>query len=167
MEEQVAIVDAIHTAMLQQEFDVFVQFFTHHERMVQPVHQVLFLGSQLIWMLWIDGRKVVSMQRIFFSIQQNGSFFIINIVEQCAVLHLPFRMFLKQFALFLELNNGNGLVHQRCKAERLLVHLFRSTRETRVEFLAWIIAIGLHGKGCQGNEVDAVAFFQCNEVGIP
>ena len=44
--------------MRQQHLDVLLQLLANPERVMQFLHQLIFLGSQLLWVLRVDGREV-------------------------------------------------------------------------------------------------------------
>ena len=73
---------------------------------------------------------------------------------------------MEDLGLHLELKDGDGLVHHCRKTGVLLVEFLTPTSSPRHELRTGIITVGLHGKGGQGNEVDAIRLFECSEVRI-
>ena len=84
---------------------------------------------------------------------------IVNRFEQTTVLHCPFCAALEDGSFCLELYDGDGLVHQCREAHGLFVEV-GTFQKFGFELFAGIVAVGLHGKGCQWYEVDAVALFE-------
>ena len=166
MEEQVIVEDGIHAAMLQHGSDMLVQFLAYHKRMVQLLHQDFFFLAELVRILRIDGREVACGHFVFLVINLYGSLFVVYMLKETPVVHFPFRMLGDELTFYLELYHGNSLVHQRCETLGLVIHFGCTTRHLWHEFLAWIIVVGIHSKGCQWNEVDAVTLLQRGEVGI-
>ena len=76
-------------------------------------------------------------------------------------------MTLDDLSLHLELYHSNSLVHLGGKALGLLVvDVAASSACLWHKGCTRIVGIMLHGKGGQRDEVDAVALFQCGEIGI-
>ena len=126
---------------------------------------LLFLGKA-IGVFRVYGREVRVVQFIFLSFIDQDALLEIDASQQIAVVHVEFRMAAGHGCLQLELDDADGLVHLRnqaaCTFVVRLVPLFDFGKET----LARIVGIGVHGKGCQGEEIDAVAVFQRDEVGV-
>ena len=57
--------------------------------MVQPVDECLFLLGELVGLLGVDGREVAGAHLVFFSVHDDGSFLVVDGVEQAAVIHFP------------------------------------------------------------------------------
>ena len=66
---------------------------------------------------------------------------------------------------FLELDDGDCLVHLGYQTHGLLIQCIAG-QQLRNEFLTGVVAVGLHGEGSQWYEVDAIALFECRQIGI-
>ena len=75
-------------------------------------------------------------------------------------------MALVDLCLFLELDDGNRLVHKGGEANGLLVDIGSAATQAGLEFHARVVAIRLHGERSQRNEIDAIAVFQRSKIGI-
>ena len=165
MEEQVVVADFEHATMRKQHFGVLAQFFTHPEAMVQFLHEQFLVGSKPAGVAWVDGGEMARSHRIVFAIKSADAFLVINGFEQTAVLHHPLGTALEYLSLGLELQHGDGFVHLGCEAHGLIVEGV-ALQQSGNELLAGVVAIGIHSKGGQWHEVDAIALLQCGEIGI-
>jgi len=57
-------------------------------------------------------------------------------------------------------------VHLRIESDGLLIEVFGFPGQDRTELRTGIIGVGIHGEGSQGYQVDAIALFQCGEIGV-
>ena len=57
--------------------------------MVQSVDECLFLFGELVGLFGVDGREVAGAHLVFFSVHDDGSFLVVDGVEQAAVIHFP------------------------------------------------------------------------------
>lgn len=78
--------------MIEQAVDVSLQAVADEEGVFQPFHQFGFLVRQFVRILRVDGREVVFEQRMRFAIQADGAVFVVDVFQQAAVVHPPFRM---------------------------------------------------------------------------
>ena len=86
--------------------------------------------------------------------------------DDVAVMHVPCGVSVEEACFFLELYDGNGLVHHGCEAFLLVVDCGFSVENDGFEAGAWVVAIVLHGESGERDEVDAVSFFERGEVGV-
>ena len=164
MKKEVGVADGVHAAMRQQRADMFFEFLTDSERVVELVHQVFLFCRETIWTGGIDGGKVTTAHRVILAVYGTDPSFIINMVEEVAVLHLPFRATIEDGSFFFELHDGNGLVHLSSQLACLFVHLI-AWQYLWHEFFAGVVMIGVKSKGGQRNKIDAV-FLNGGKVGI-
>ncbi len=94
-----------------------------------------------------------------------GGVGIVDSFKQTTVLHIPFGTAFDDGGLGLELDDGDGLVHQCREVHGLLVQM-GTFEQDGLELRAGVVAVGLHGKGGQRHEVDAVALLQRGQIGI-
>ena len=122
VEQQVAVADVEHAAVLQEQAYVAVQLLAHTERVVELVHKLLLLRGKSVGALWAHGREVVASQGVLHAVEHDGALLIVDVVEEHSVLHVPFGMLLPQQSFLFKLQDGYGLVHEGYEALRLLVH---------------------------------------------
>ena len=134
--------------------------------MVQLLYQDFFFLAELVRILRVDGREVACGHFVFLAINLYGSLFVVYVLKESSAVHFPFWMLGDELTFYLELYHGNSLVHQRCESLGLVIHSGCTTCHLWQEFFARIITVGIHRKGCQWNEVDAVTLLQGGEVGI-
>ncbi len=166
VEEQVVVVDAVHTAVGQQQLHVFLQFLAHREAVSQFLDEVLLLGRELVGMPGVDGGETAAGECVFLAVEGDGAFVVIDILKQLPVLHAPFGMRLEEIGLELEAQYRDGLVHLRGEAYGLLVDMRVGVRDLGHELGAGVLVVMLHCEGGQRHEVDAIAVFERDEVGI-
>ena len=164
--EQVVVANAIHAAMRKQHADMLVELLAHRETMVKLIHQFDLLGRELVGVLRVDGGEMAARHGIFLTIQANGLLLEIDEIEHLAVLHLPIGMALVELRLQLKLDDADGLVHESREALGLVVETLRTGRDLRLELLAGVVAIDVHGEGGKRQEVDAIALLKRGEVGV-
>ena len=158
MEEEVAIVDGIHTSMTEQGSDMLMQFLAHSKRMMETLNQCLFLVCKFGGICRVDSGEACRRHRIFLAINHTGTFLIVYSVEKVAVLHLPFLTAFEDSSLGLKLYDGDGLVHAGCEETRLFIHT-TVLEQFGHKLFTWIVGISLHGKGGKGHKIDAIALF--------
>ena len=116
MKQQVAVIDLIKTACLQEETHMALQLFAPRERGNQTVHDILLAGRELIGIARIDGREHLVGQFVFDAIAYHGTALVIDLIEQLATLKAKCRVLIDKRALDFELDNGHRLldshVHQ-------------------------------------------------------
>ena len=166
MEEQVAIVDAIHTAVEQEAGHVAVQAVADAERMSQTEHQFVLLGREAVGMLRVNGREGRVAHGIRLSVEGKRARCMVDVLQQAAVAHAPFGVGGVERLLEFELNDSDSLVHLRHEAHLLLVGVFAAVFKSRLEDYARVIGIGFHGKGGQRHHVDAISFLKRLRIGI-
>ena len=130
------------------------------------VHQSLFLFCKLCRVGRVDSREVATLHLVCVAFEGYGACLIVDMREQVALFHLPFRMFMIKLCFHLKLHHGNSLVHLSCQALGLSIHVFGTTTKLRHKLFARVAFVGFHSKGGKRHKVDAVALFQSGEVRI-
>ena len=125
----------------------------------------MLLRRQLIGMLWVDSREVARAHLVFLSINRTDSTFVVDVFQQTAVFHLPLRTTMEYLSFFLKLNDGDGFVHLRCQTLIFVFHRV-AFQQFWHEFLAGVVAIDFHCKGCQRYEIDTVCLLDGRQIGI-
>ena len=125
---------------------MFVEFLTDPEGMMQFSHQGFLFECECAGMLGINRREVTARQRILLPVKQYRTFFVVYHLEKFTILHFPLGMSFKELSFFLELYDGNSLMHLGCQAECFLIHLLCSATETRHELLTGIVLVDFHGE---------------------
>ena len=166
VEEQVAVIYGVHASVSEDIPYVLAQFLADHERMVELLHEDFFLIGQEVRIGRVDGREVVADQLVVFPVEVDGSLFVINQVEKVSALHVPLWVSVEDLRFQLELDDGDGLVHERRQAFGLVVYALGSAAQAGLEFLARVVAIGFHRECGQWDKVDSVAVFKRCEVGV-
>ena len=123
MEEQVGVVDGIHTAVGENGADVLVELLGDAEGVVELLHEQGLLVGESVRGCGVDGGEVAGAHLVGLPVEFAEAFLIVDMVEEAAVVHLPFGMTLEDLGFLLELYHGDGLVHLGCELARLLVHL--------------------------------------------
>ena len=165
MEQQVLVADGVHAAVREQHLDMFLQFLADAERVVQTLHELMLLGGQFVGMLGVDSWEVTRAHVVRLAIDGADTTFVVDMLKQATVFHLPFRTAVVNQCFLLELNDGDGLVHLGSQAHILILHRV-VLQELWLELLAGVVAIHLHCKGGQRYEVDAVSLLDGSQVGI-
>src|SRR5574344_527997 len=89
MEEQVAVIDGIHTSMAQDGADVLMELLTYCERMMELTYEQLLLVGELVGVLGIDGGEMTTAHGVLLTVYGADAALIIYIIEEFAVLHIP------------------------------------------------------------------------------
>ena len=139
---------------------MFAQFLALGKRLMQFLDDGLLLGRELERMLGIHCREIGIEQLIFLAVNLDDALLQIHLVKQQAVLHVKVGPTLDGSCLEFELDDADGLVH--------LCHELGGTCPLGIlgaavlgqEALAGIAGIGVHRKGGQGQQVDAVAVLE-------
>lgn len=165
MVEQVLVHHAVHAPVAQHQLYVLVELLAHGEAVVQPLHQALLLGRELVGILRVDGGEVAGCEFVFHLVHFHRSPLEVDGVEQLAVVHVPSRVSGYHGGFKLPLYHADGLVHT---GQEQFVFLVEGVFLGYLghELHAGVVAVGVHGEGCQLDEVDAVAVLQRLHVGI-
>ena len=167
MEQQVVVHNGVHASMREDQLDVLTQLFVHRERVVEPFHEVVLFGCErYITVACYDGREVAGGHGILLSIHLACTFLKIHGTQQVTVLHAPLGVLVEDLGLHLELENGDGLVHHRGETRILLIEFLATASGPWHELRARVIAIGLHGEGGQGHQVNTVCLLKGSKVSI-
>ena len=134
--------------------------------MAQTLHELFLLRAESVRVGGVNGGEVSVAERILLAVKDDGALGEVDIVEELAVGHLPLGVLVQHGALQLELYDGDGLVHTSQQLEHLVGVGLVVGVDAWHEVFNVIIFVGLHGKGDQGNEVDAVAFLKSCHIGI-
>jgi len=121
--------------------------------MVELLHQLLLLATQFVWVGGVYRGEIVVAEGVFLAVDCYCTFLIINEMQQPAVVHLVFGATLDYLTFEFELNDGNRLVHPRHELHRA-AHPRIFLKITGLERLAAVVAVGIVGKICKGQEVD-------------
>ena len=166
VEEEVGIVDAIHAAVAEEAGYVAFEPRADGEGVVELGHQLLFLGGEGVGVGGVDGGEVGVGHRIDLAVDLHSALRVVDAVEQPAVVHGPFGVFLRHGTFELELDYGDGLVHLSHQAEGLFGVLRLLGIHFGGELRAGIVGVGLHCHRGEGEEVDPVAVLKGREVGV-
>ena len=167
MKQEVFVVDAVHAAVAQHFAHVVLQVLADKERMLEALHEVFFLGREVIGVSGVDGWEEGVAERILLPFEHNRSLFKIDAFQQGAVAHAPFGVRFIELAFQFELYDCHGLVHLRKVAAGLFVGAALGVFEFGHEDAAGIgVGIGFHGKGGKRQHVDAVALFERLRIGV-
>ena len=166
VKQEVLITDRIHTSVRQQHLNMFLQFFTNTERMMQALHQLEFLRCEFIGMLRINSWEMTRTHLVFFSIDGINTTFVVDMLQKTTVFHLPLWTTMEYLGLLLKLNNGNCLVHLSRKTQILVFH-FHTFQQFWHKFFTWIISIEFHSKSGQWYKVDTISFLNGRKISIP
>ena len=124
------------------------------ERACELVHEVLFLLTERVGVVAVDGRQIGVEQVLFVQMIEHGS-----------MVHVPLGVPAHGLSFEFELDDGDRLVHLRhelcgtCQAGVVLEVL-------GLPYRAGVIAVGLHGEVSERQEIDTVPFFERLDVGI-
>ncbi len=178
VEEEVGVGHGVHAAVREKRADVLVKLLGDAEGVVELVHEGLFLRSQETGVrsqvtgvrrqetgVGRQGGEVAALHLVVASVDGTDATGQVDMLQQAAVVHLPLGMTADDLGLFLELDDGDGLVHLGGEQACLLVELLTVVKYLGDELLAGVVAVGLEGEGGQGHEVDAV-LLDGGEVGI-
>ena len=166
MIEQVVVAYQVHTAMVEQHVDMFVELLTDHEAMMQSLQQFVLLICENARIGRIDGWKMATTQRVDLPFKHDRAMFIIDEIEKLAILHLPFWVFLIELRFQFKLHYSDCLMHLGREPYGLLIEVLGITREDGAELCAGIIGVSVHGKGGQWYHINTIAFLECSEIGV-
>ena len=166
MVEQVAVDDGIQAAVAEHALHVFAQFLALGERLVQFLHDGLFLGSEFVGMLGVYSREIGVQQFIFLALDLDDALVEVHLVKQQAVLHLKVGAALDGGSLEFELDDADGLVHLGHELRRAGSLGILGAAVLGNEALTRVIAIGVDGKCGQRQQVDAVAVLEHAVVAV-
>ena len=160
VEEQVGVGDGVHASVAEDVADMLLQLFAAYERAVQFLYNFLFFFGQLVGVQRVDGREVAILHRIVASVDGDGAFFVVDAVQQHAVVHLELGTSADGCGFQLELDDADGLVHLCQETEGLRVADGFTGYRTETEQGARVVGIGFHREGGKRQQVDAIAVFQ-------
>ena len=109
--QQAAVLNVVYAALGIQEGNVLLQLFAVAEGCHQLVQHKLFVGIQAGRVLWIYRGEVAVPQGIDLAKIIHRSGFVINAAQKIPPLHLEIRVAVDHFALQLQHQDGDGLVH--------------------------------------------------------
>ena len=165
MEQQVMVHNGVHASMREDQLDVLAQFLVHRERVVEPFHKVILFGCErYITVVSCDGGEATGGHGILLPIHLACTFLKIHGTQQVTVLHAPLGVLVEDLGLHLELENGDGLVHHRGETRILLIEFLATASGPRHELRTRVIAVGLHGEGSQGHQVNTVCLLKGGKV---
>ena len=142
------------------------KFFAGAEGMLNLCHQFLFLLRQFVGRIRDEGGEVRVFESIHFSFYLYGALFQVDMFKQFASLHAEFRTSVEYACFFFELDDGDGLVHLGEHPHGLLVEASVFDEVSHCELRARVVLVGVHSKGCEWKQVDAVAVLQGRHVAI-
>ena len=165
MIEKILIDYPIHTPMAKQQTHVEMQLLTGGKAMMKPFNESFLLSGQQIWIFGVNRREMARGELIFHFIHFHGAPLKVDGIQQFATFHPPSGMPVDQFSLQLPLDHTDGFVHTGKQefvflVKRILLGYFRH------KFYARIVAIDIHGKCSQLDEIDAITIFKGLHVGI-
>ena len=166
MEEEVAVYDGVHGAVLKHGADMAAKLVADAEGVHQAVDELFFLIGEAVGVGGVNGGEVEVRHGIILAVDIHRALFKVDAVEEVAVVHVPFRMAGDDVVLQLHLNHEDGFVHLRDDALILLRDVVLLSLHLGLEDLAGVVAVSLHGEHGQGHQVDAVAVFQGLHVGV-
>ena len=114
MEEQIGVVDGVHTSVREYRADVFMEFLRNAERMMELLHQQRLFVGKLVRISGVDGGEMAGAHLVLTAVKFADASCVIHVVEETTVFHLPLRMALENLRFFLELYHGNSLMHLGC-----------------------------------------------------
>ena len=82
MIEQVVVAYQVHTAMVEQHVDMFVELLTDHKAMMQSLQQFVLLICENARIGRIDGWKMATTQRVDLPFKHDRTMFIIDEIEK-------------------------------------------------------------------------------------
>ena len=164
VKEQIRVDDGVHASVIEETFDVTLQFFAHSETVVQLSSEIFLRLGQSVRLFPVHRGEVARVHGVCLAVELIDAFFGANVVERADALHHPVGMGLGHLLFQLELQDAHGLVHTGQQQLFFLVHGVLVFCQLGHEFGAWVIAVVLHGEGGQRHEVDAVSVFQRGHV---
>ena len=164
--KQVAVTHQIHAAVCKQATHMLLQLLAVHKRSMNLFNQLPFFIRQAIRVGRVDSREIGIAQFVFFAFIHKYVPFKVNLVQQFPVVHAKLRTPVYNLRFQFELDYRNRLVHLRNQPQCLFVVIGIGKVHLRSKDGARIIRIGIHCESSQRQQVDAVAVFQCRQVGI-
>ena len=160
MIKQVTVAHQIHAAIRKQAAHVLLHLLAVHERRMNPVHQFALFVRQTIRVRRVYGGEIHIAQRIFLAFVYKHTTLEIHQMQQFPVLHTELRTAADDFRLQFQLDNRNRLVHL-CNQPQGLLIVFRIGKvHFRRKDGARVIRIGIHGKRCKRQQIDAITILQ-------
>lgn len=167
MEEQVAVRDAVHRTMGEDNSNVALETLADTEGAADAVDEFSLSIGECIGMLRIDGGEIGVAQWIILAVEAYDATLKVTSREEVAVPHAPLGMTLVELPLKLKCDDGNGFVHTGIKEALALGGFFLAMTEiVGHKDVAGIIGVSLEGEGGEGHEVDAVAFLEDDGVAV-
>ena len=151
--------------MAEQQTHVGMELFAGGKTVMQSLHEILLLGRQYVRILRVNRREVARREFILHLVHLDRTTIVVDGIKQLAAFHVPAWMAVDEFSFQFPLYHADGLVHAGIEKFVLLVEgIFLGY--LRHEFNAGIVAIDIHGKRGQLDEIDAVAILEGFHVGI-
>lgn len=167
MEEQVAVRDAVHRTMGEDNSNVALETLADTEGAADAVDEFSLSIGECIGMLWIDGGEIGVAQWVILAVKAYDATLKVTSREEVAVPHAPLGMTLVELPLKLKCDDGNGFVHTGIEESLALGGFFLAMAEiVGHKDVAGIIGVSLEGEGGEGHEVDAVAFLEDDGVAV-
>ena len=142
---------------------MLLKLFTILKRGRKAFHDGVLLRCKPVRVCRINGGEIPVQHLLLAAFQQYGPPVQINAVQQVSAIQAEFRMFPDDLALHLELDNGYGLVHPDIQF-RLAGAACVGPLE--LETGARIASIGIQGKGCQRQQINAVTVLQDIQIAV-
>ena len=165
MEQQIAVVDLVKTALGIQEPDVPLEFFGMTEGIGELVDHVAFFRCQIVGVFRIDGGEIAVFQRVDLAADVDGFGSVIDSVQQQPVAHAEFGAAQQLLALQLEEDDGNGLVHPGGQQLVLFGIVFCvSIGELDLKAAGITVLVDFVGKNGQWPQGNAIAGFDYIQI---
>ena len=101
---------------------MFLQLLADAERVMQLLHQIGFLRSESIRRLRVDGGEETALHLILLTVNGTDAAFVVDVVEEQTIVHVPFWMTADDSSLLLKLDNGDSLVHLSRQLKVFIIH---------------------------------------------
>ena len=164
--EQVAVADEVHAAVGVEAAHVLAQLLAVHEGGMDFVHQFALFVRQAVGVGGVDSGEMGVAQGVFPPFVAEDAAGVVYLVQQLAPCHAELGTAVDDGGLEFQLDDGDGLVHLCDESLCLLVVLGAGKVHPGCKHRAGVVAVGIHGKGGQGQKVDAVAVFEGGEVAV-
>ena len=163
MEQQAIVGLFVERTHFEEDVHMPLQLLAADERLHEAVHDLFFFGCEAERVGGIDRREYFVDELVLFAVDHDCAFFVIDLVEQLAVLQLEAWILIDELRFDLELQNGHSLLD-------LDVQIEFGRREVGVAFQpecdAWIVAIYIQRKLGERKNVDAIGIFEHREVAV-
>ena len=167
VEEQVGVAHLVQAPVAEQAAHVLAQLLAPGEGTLDAVQHLLLLGGEPVGVRGVERGEALVPQLVRLPVQLDRPGLRVDAVQQQPVLHRELRPSPDDLPLELVLDDGDGLVHLRDEAHRLLVVRGLIGVQRGDEELAGVVGVRLHGEGGEGQQVDAVAVLEGRQVAVP